>query len=246
MKAIRAFSILGPIDLKNMGRDPLMRWFFLFPVAITLATRLIVPFMAQIIQGQFGFDIVPYYPLLQSFIVMTLPLIIGVVIGFLLLDQKDDQTLKALQVTPLSLNGYLVYRISLPMLISLGVTVFFLPLTGLTETNAWELAVVGTAAAPLAPLSALFFGSVAQNKVQGFALNKGMGIILVPPLIAYFVDSGWQLLFGIVPTYWPVKLFWVIESGGSNAWIYLLLGLLYQGLLIKLALGYFHQVVSRE
>jgi fluoroquinolone transport system permease protein len=66
--------------------------------------------------------------------------------------------------------------------------------------SACELALIGTIAASLAPLSALFFGSVAQNKVQGFVLNKGMGIILVPPLIAYFVESGWQLLFGIFPT----------------------------------------------
>jgi fluoroquinolone transport system permease protein len=46
----------------------------------------------------------------MSFLVVVMPALVGMVIGFLLLDQRDDQTLAALQVTPLTLNGYLIYR----------------------------------------------------------------------------------------------------------------------------------------
>ena len=40
---------------------------------------------------------------------------------FLLLDHRDDRTLTALQVTPLTVEGYLAYRIAVPMVVSVPV-----------------------------------------------------------------------------------------------------------------------------
>jgi fluoroquinolone transport system permease protein len=36
----------------------------------------------------------------MSFVLLMTPMLAGIVVGFLLLDQRDDQTLTALQVTP--------------------------------------------------------------------------------------------------------------------------------------------------
>ena len=38
---------------------------------------------------------------------MTAPGIVGMVVGFLLLDERDERTLSALRVTPLSMRRYL-------------------------------------------------------------------------------------------------------------------------------------------
>jgi len=57
---------------------------------------------------------------------------------------------------------------------------------------------------------ALFNATLAQNKVQGFAVMKATSIIPIPPLLAYYGDSGWQWLFGLVPSYWPVKVYWLL------------------------------------
>ena len=89
------------------------------------------------------------------------------------------------------------------------------------------------AAAPLAPFFALFLAAFARNKVEGFALMKAAGIVNWPPLIAWWVDPPAQLLFGLVPTYWPAKVYWELADGGSAAG-YALLGMGYLALLVVL------------
>lgn len=42
-------------------------------------------------------------------------MVFGVVTGFLLLDERDDRTLTALQVTPLPLRAYIFYRVTVPI-----------------------------------------------------------------------------------------------------------------------------------
>lgn len=242
-KAIRA---LGPIDAKSVLRDSLLRWMLLFPVAIALLMRWGVPAVAERLSSQYGFLLQPYYTLITSFMVMLSPTFVGVVIGFLLLDQKDDGTLDALQVTPLSLSGYLLYRIVIPMLLGVGLTVVIIPLIGLVAIHPLAVLVVAIASAPLGPLYALFLVGFASNKVQGFALMKAAGILSWPPIIAYFVPLVWQWVMGIVPTYWPVKLFWMLAGRESGWWPYLVIAIVYQGLLTMLLLGRFNRVASRE
>jgi fluoroquinolone transport system permease protein len=232
MNLIRSVCALGPIEMKSLQRDPLLRWLLFLPVLIAVVLRCGVPFARARLLEQLAFDLQPYYPLLMSFIVVTMPLLVGFVIGFLLLDQRDERTLVALQVTPLSLNGYLVYRLSAPMIASSLISLVVLPMTGLMELAYWQFFLITLAAAPIAPLIALLLAAIAQNKVQGFALSKGMGVILVPPLVAYFVAMPWQLAYAIAPTYWPVKLYWLLQAGEPGWLVFLVAGLLYQGLVV--------------
>jgi fluoroquinolone transport system permease protein len=179
------------------------------------------------------FDPAPYYPLLMSFALLMTPMLAGTVVGFLLLDQRDDQTLIALQVTPLTISGYFVYRIAIPTTLSWGVTILVLPVTGLLTLGPVALLFAALSACLLAPVYALFLGAYAANKVQGFALAKAAGVLLVPPLIAYFVDPPLQLLFGIDPLYWPAKFLWTVHSNGGEAWIYFVGGLFLQWILLR-------------
>ena len=89
---------------------------------------------------------------------------------------------------------------------------------------------------------ALILAVFAANKVEGLALMKGLAVFMLGPLAAYFMDSGWQVLAGIVPTYWPAKAFWVAAEGG-NFWPYVLAGAAYDLMLIALLLHRFREKV---
>ncbi len=245
MNAIQALKTLGPIDGKNVRRDSLLRWMVFLPLFVGVVVRLGAPILTPRVIAQFQFDPTPYYDLLLAMLLMMTPVIFGSVVGFLLLDQRDDQTLVALQVTPLSLNGYLAYRIAVPIVFCVLITMIVIPLTGLVPVNLFSLFLVALAAAPLAPILALFFAAFAQNKVQGFALMKGMGVLMLPPVIAYFVHADWQLVFGLAPTYWPAKLLWSLQAGEPNAWIYFVVGLVYQAVLLIDMLGHFNKAMHR-
>jgi fluoroquinolone transport system permease protein len=190
----------------------------LFGFLFRWAAQLVSPWLAE----GFGIDLAAYNVLIGSALVLITPMMFGVVIGFLLLDQKDDGTLTALRVTPLTARGYLAYRITVPVALSILMTPVVLITSGFSQLTIGEQLVAGMAAAPLAPAFALFLAAFARNKVQGFALMKAAGVINWPPIMAWFVNSNWQLAFGLCPTYWPAKVYWELEAGHGSAWIYLL------------------------
>lgn len=236
---------LGPIDVRSVARDGMLRWLVVVPFVFALAFRWGVPVLRAWLAERYGFDLTPYYPLLTSFLVLMVPTLLGAVVGFLLLDHRDDRTLTALQVTPLSIEGYLAYRIAVPMLVSIPVMMASVALADLVTMGVAAAFAASVQAAPAAPLYALFVAGFAANKVQGFALLKGVGVLTWPPVFAWFITSPWQVAIGIDPLYWPLKLFWMLEAGEPGAWLYFLAGLIYQGLLILVLTRRFRTVISR-
>ena len=128
-------------------------------------------------------------------------------------------------------------------MISLLATLLMVPLAAPAPVPLIAHLAATLCAAPLAPMLALFYAAAAQNKVQGFAVMKASGIISVPPMIAYFIEGAWQWLVGLAPTYWPVKVYWLLEAGDALGWLALAVGLAYQGLLIALLLRWYQRVM---
>lgn len=245
MRLVAIVRALGPIDAQSVRRDALLRWMVLLPLGLAVLVRLAITPLEARIQTLFQFDLAPYHTLIASTFLVLVPQLFGMVIGFLLLDQRDDHTLMALQVTPMSLGGYLAYRVIVPLVLSAVVLLVVIPLVGLVEVALVPLLISVLATSALTPLFALFLAAFAANKVQGLALVKGLGIILLPGLIAYFVPFPWQLALGLSPVYWPLKLFWELQAGAPTAWFYGLAGLAYHGLLLLALLRRFQQVMSR-
>jgi fluoroquinolone transport system permease protein len=246
MSTLAVYRSLGAIDTRNVARDPMLRWVVILTPAFGVFLRFALPPMATALHARFGFDLVTYYPLVMSLLPLVVVGMVGTVVGFLLLDQRDDQTMTALLVTPLSLGDYLRYRLTGLTLLAIAFSCMTVPLAGLTETTVWQVVVTSIVAAPLAPVYALFLGSFAGNKVQGFALAKIMGIVLVPCIVAYSVTSPWQSLFGLVPHYWPMKVYWLFEAGAAgSALVHAVIGLVWQAAVLTLLLHRFARVVRR-
>jgi fluoroquinolone transport system permease protein len=246
MKASAAYRALGAIDARSVARDSLLLWMAVLTPAIGLLFRFAVPPMAAALQENLGFDLPLYYPLVMSILPLAVAGMIGTVIGFLLLDQRDEQTLAALLVTPLSLGTYLRYQLGVLIGASAALSALALALAGLTETSVLQLVLTAALAAPLAPLYALLLGSFAGNKVQGFALVKVLGIVLVPCIAAYFVTGPWQNAFGLIPHYWALKVFWLLDGGATGpAFAHAAVGLVWQALLVGALARRFARVVRQ-
>lgn len=243
MNALRVIKSLGPIDATSVRRDALLRWIVVLPLLIALVVRFFLPVIIGRLENTLHLSLGNFYPAVAGYaLLITAPVICGTVIGFLLLDERDDRTLLALRVTPLPPGSYLAWRLSLPMLLSVAVTLAALPLAGVSP-GVPSLLACALAAAPFAPLVALALAVFAQNKVQGFALVKASGVFQMAPLVAYFIKQEWQPVFGIFPTYWPAKLLWTLQAGGGKAWPYFATGLAYQLLLLFLLLRRFNRLV---
>jgi fluoroquinolone transport system permease protein len=244
MKTLRLLRTFAPIDFKNIRRDALLVWIPLLPLIMTLALRFAVPPLANLLLRQFDLDLTPYYPLLMSMFVLLVPSTVGMIVGFLLLDERDEQTLLALMVTPLSNTSYLTYRIGVPLVIGFFITLITYPLAGLVPIAPLDLVIVSLLGAFTAPLIALFLAALAENKVAGLAMLKLLNGITILPVVAFFIPANWQWLAGMIPTYWPLKVFWSAVAGESY-WLYVLIGLIVNVIALVLLLRRWNTIMHR-
>ena len=240
LKVITAFGIN---DLKSIRRDSLLLGVVSIPWFLVLGINLSVSSLTQWLDETHNFNLIPYYPLILSiFFLINVPMLFGALMGFLMIDERDDKTLTALRVTPISMRGYTFYRIFTNYLISFIYIVVCMPLTGLIPLSQLRASIpIALIAALLAPVIGLLLVSFANNKVESLAIAKGFGILVVGPLAAYFLESQWQqwqLLLGLIPTYWVAKTFWLALEGQSYQ-LYALVGLFYQLLMVGVFLGRF-------
>ncbi len=247
MKALAVLRALGPIDLRSIRRDSFLVWIIPVPLLLGLLLRWAVPEITAWLIRAYGFDFTPYHGLLVSYVTLLLvPVTVGQLVGFLLLDERDDDTLRALLVTPLPLTGYLLYRISVPLLLCTVMGLLAIPLTGLVDMPWRDLLPIFAVATLEAPIVTLLVACVARNKVQGLALAKVISSVQMLPVLAYFLDPPWQYAAALMPNYWVAKAFWLAEAGATSAsWLLVAGGLAYHLLLLWLLLRWFRRVVYR-
>jgi fluoroquinolone transport system permease protein len=239
------FRALIAADSRLLWRDPLLGWILALPIGLALLLRPLIPRVQDSLLTGVGFDLTPYYPLVMGGYLMTAPGMVGMVIGFLFLDERDARTLTALRTTPLSMREYLAYRIALPLLLGTASTLIGYPLTGLVPLALSTLLPITIVAGLSAPILALVLAIAAPNKVAGFAVVKVMNAVNLLPVVAYFAPRPLQFIAGIFPTYWPMRALWSASAGESSG-AYLAIGAVVSGLALALAVWVFDQRLLRR
>ena len=232
-------------DSRSLWRDPLLGWVLLLPLGLAVLFRVLIPSAGGALLTATGFNLAPYYPLIMGGYLMTAPGIVGMVIGFLLLDERDARTLWALRVTPLSMRRYLAYRVTLPLLFGTASTLVGYPLVGITPLPSTSLLAIATVAGLSAPLLALVLATAAPNKVAGFAMVKVLNGVNLLPVVAFFVPLPLQYVAGVLPAYWPMRAFWSAAAGEDYA-VYLGIGALVSAVALALAAWLFDRRLLRR
>jgi len=224
-----ALTTLSRGDVINIRRDSLMQFLLVYPLLLGLLMRWLIPWVTAGLVDTF--DLTPYYLFIASFFgLIIMPDLAGSLIGLLLLDERDENTLTALLVTPMPITTYVLYRAIAPTLISLVGILVLVPLIGIEVPPMGALVVVALSASLGAPIFTLLLASLAKNKVEGVAVMKGMGVLLLAPMIAWFVPEPWQWLLGVFPTFWSAKAYWLAATGESYLWVALVGGVYAAGI----------------
>jgi fluoroquinolone transport system permease protein len=206
-------------DLKNIGRDPMLMISMIAPVLLTLVALLLFPLISDITTRYFNFPLEAYYLVGNLFLLPLIPMLMGMVYGFILLDERDGGLISYLAITPLGKSGYLWIRMFIPVSISIVMCVAFMYLTGFHNTlNMPQVVLISVIVSSEAPMVLLFLGAYAGNKVEGIALSKGMGILIMPILIDYFLTGNWRWVMGITPLWWIER---AVFSSVPERWLYI-------------------------
>ncbi|WP_306252136.1 hypothetical protein [Parvularcula sp. IMCC14364] len=133
------------------------------------------------------------------FALITPAILIGWVTGMLLLEDRDDGPLLALEVTAIGKGGFLLYRTFVLMLIASAATLFTLTLLLPDQPGLYFPLVL------LISLESVFISfalvALAGNKVEGMALSKILNMLALVPLLA-LLATPWRYAAGIIPSFW--------------------------------------------
>ena len=243
---LTALRSVAGVDARLVGRDRFLVFMMVLILGLSVVFRFAVPAAADALRAPFGFDLETYYPLLASFVMMMFgaPLI-GTIMGFVLVEAREDNTLKALLVSPLSFNWYTVYKAGTPILLGCVLAPSVALIVGVGLPSLGALIPICAVASIMAGISVLVLATLSDNKVQAFVVARLSGANGWIPLAAYFVPEPWQYVAGIFPHYWVFKAYWLAVEG-KPSWIPVLgVGAIGMSLVLWLLAKRF-QVVARR
>ncbi|MBI4920777.1 MAG: hypothetical protein HY834_03440 [Devosia nanyangense] len=206
--APRRFLRLLAGDALNVSRDPML----LFAIAMSLAPAAALYFGKPAIDAAAlsAFGVASLSAYLVPVALLIPASLVGWVSGFLLLEDRDEGTLLAIDVTPVGKSGFLAYRVGITALVSLAITAYAWPLIA-PHVATGTMVLLSLLIAADAVASAVVLPAIARNKVEGLALTKLTNIVSIAPLIA-FLPTPFRYFAGVVPTYWIGELLLPVSS----------------------------------
>lgn len=216
----RTFRLIAS-DAMNIARDPML----LFAAGMSLLPALAlalgkVPMDAAAL-ATFGVAEISRFVVP---IALVLPAtLIGWVTGFLLLEDRDEGTLVALDVTPVGKSGFLAYRASITSLLAVAITLYAWPLI-MPDVGVATVLCLAALVALNAVGFAVVLPAIARNKVEGLAVTKLTNILAVAPLLAA-IPSPLRYLAGVLPPFWIGELLGLTNVAAIPAVLTAALGL---------------------
>ncbi len=251
-------------ELKNLVRESMTVVMIVYPLMMMLVGAFVIPAIIDTFS-----DGGPAERTASLFVLVTItsigPFIGAAMLGFNLLDHRDENTLDTIRVTPVSLRGYLTFKAIYAYVFSVLGTIVMLGGVKLLAGDGYtvmgenlldyftfaNIVYYALVAGLFTPVFAFFLAAVSKNKIEGFAYMKMSGMIIIVPVLALLdaLQNYRQYFLGIVPSFWPLKGF-LVEAGLLNhahnlpGFGYMLIGALYMATLIYVTYRVFDRAVK--
>lgn len=205
---MNAYFIFIGNDLKIIFRDKTLILMFFLPIILILVCRMLVPFISSFLPGLNEY----YWLIIAGFGILSgaTPAFLT---AFLLLDEKDEDLIPVLRVTPVSYSKLITYRIVFLMQTSFVFALVFLNFNGLAYYSFLRVVATSVLISFIPAILLMLIIPFAKNKIEGVTLFKGLNAVLFIPVIAFFVTPGLKFLFGIIPFFWIYEL---LQTGSNN------------------------------
>lgn len=264
---MKKYMSLLKYELKTILKDSLSLIMIIFPLLIIFIMGVILP--GILAKTTVSSSNATMNALLIGFVVAIAMggFVMGAMLGFSLVENKDENTLVNIAVTPLTVSGYTVFKIIYSSVFAFFGNVVMLGGLKLIASDKYiieiggnairlldtisipELLVFSLVSALVVPMIAIVIGLVAKNKVEAFAVMKSFGLVVMLPglsLLNIFHD-GKQYILGIIPNFWTMKAllneFYRALGLGSASdlpfYAYMIIGALYMLLVGYLSVKFF-------
>ena len=238
------FALLS-YELKNLSKDKMNVFMIFYPFIMLFLTGFLVP---KALQGSNDPNTSMYVLIVLFLFSLLLGCFVGgILLGFSLLDNKDEKTFNNISVTPASIKGYVIFKsiystvlsfisnliivLGLKLLARDAYTIAALNINLLDNISTFQIIVFSAVNSLITPALALVIAAMAKNKVEGFMFVKGGGTILMLPILMMLetFKDGKQYILGILPNFWSIKPLYnlalnINSSYNMPFWLYMLIG----------------------
>lgn len=227
--------VLG--DLKLVFRDRMLSLFFFAPILLILFVRLFVPYITAVYPVA-----AEYHAYVMMFASIQTAILFGFITSFMILEEKDEHVIEVIRILPVSTSFFIVYRLLFSAFFSALAAFLMISLGGIAYPGFFNAILLSLQYGLVAPLIALIVGTFAQNKIEGMAYFKGINLLLILPVLAFFLTGILKYLFAIIPVYWTYLLYESALSGEKVGLIFAA-GLLVYLVVLILLFGQFKKRV---
>ncbi len=214
-------------ELKKWTRDSLTLFMMIYPIMFGVIGRYVLPWAEE----NSGFSLDLYGDFALAALVLLTPMIYGAVMGFSILDDRDDGVLTAIRVTPLTVGGFLSFRVILVMFFTFLASIFVILFSNFGPLTLGQTLMISGVNTLGAPIAGFLINAFASNKIEGFAIMKGTGMVVAFPVIGLIFTDAKEFIFAIVPGFWPAKAISTLFRGEAAMNLsfegYLLIGVVY-------------------
>jgi fluoroquinolone transport system permease protein len=189
-------------DIKQIIRDPIMAILLFAPLLLIIVFKIFEIFLVPLLAAKVGFDLTPYSAYILSFVLLMNSGMLGIVTGFMMLDERDGNISQLLEITPLGRGGYLINRLAFASMLSaiycfISFAVFKQP-----ALPFFSIVLLSTLSAIYTAIIGLLIFSGAEDKVKGLTFAKGLNTLVLFAFADLFALSWLTFLSWFFPPYW--------------------------------------------
>jgi fluoroquinolone transport system permease protein len=197
------FTVLNN-DLRLIFRDKSLLIMFFLPLIIVLLCREGVPYLTEFIP-----QIPRYYWIIVAGFTSVTASTPSFLLGFIILDERDENIHNILRILPLPQNFILKSRILFIIFLGFIFSLTILIFNGLVHYGFFETVALAVLFSFIPPVLTFAITAFARNKIEAATMYKGLSLVLILPVIAFFVDEIWKYFFGIIPFFWTFEAVYV-------------------------------------
>jgi len=217
--------------LRQIAGDSMLYLVLAAPILAGCAFHFGVPALETLLCNVFSEAAIlsDYYLLFDLFLALMTPYLFCFVSSMVMLSEYDENMACYLAVTPIGKRGYVVSRLFMPAAVSVIASVLIMRFFTLCDWTWLNMILASILGGMLSVPVALLVVAFSHNRVEGMALAKLAGVILLGLPVPFFIGGGAQYLFSVLPSFWIAKLvlggnylLLVPAVGASLLWIWAL------------------------
>lgn len=224
IKSFRVFIL-------QLTKDGMLIMILMAPLLVGSIFKFGIPFLELQLTSYFVKDVIlkEYFILFDLLLVILTPFLISFAASMTMLDEYDSNLINHLCVTPLGKKGYLISRVILPLIFAYIISTLIILVFSLTTWSFIMMISICLLTSLLSLTSTLIVFSFSKNKIEGLALAKLSGIVMIGIFVPFILSSEVEYYFALLPSFWIGKFmidlniyYFIISFVSISVWIFVL------------------------